>query len=80
VPLVKKNDNSFNVSDEIIDKQEVVNHCNDNRLVTNNTVIVHAIDKNLQSKTSSSLPSSMKQQQPIGKIRIEPGHCCRFSF
>lgn len=70
VPLVKKNDNSCNVSDEIIDKQEVVNHCNDNQLVTNNTVIVHAIDKNLQSKTSSSssssLPSSMKQQQPIG--------------
>lgn len=76
VPLVKKNDNSCNVSDEIIDKQEVVNHCNDNQLVTNNTVIVHAIDKNLQSKTSSSsLPSSIKQQQqqPIGKIRIEPG-------
>ena len=80
VPLVKKNDNSCNVSDEIFDKQEVVNHCNDNQLVTNNTVIVHAIDKNLQSKTSSSssssLPSSMKQQQqqqPMGKIRIETG-------
>ena len=77
MPLVKKNDNSCNVSDEIIDKQEVVNHCNDNQLVTNDTVIVHAIDNNLQSKTSSSssssLPSSMKQQQPIGKIRIEPG-------